>query len=371
MESKNGKKVLIVTALGGSGHISAAKALKYWLTEWGYESVIASVGSSTSDELYGLSLKSPRTYKSIYALSDRSSVSSVIVKGFSRLEEAKIMEVLTEYHDFDAVISTYPFFHPTKAKKSIITCLDPVVHSSWLAKPFADHYFMYWDESTEILPQEIVKRRDIVLTGPLVRASFYDVAKKLHSAGDKKEFKIQLGLDPDKRYCLVTAGGAWIGKSKKYIKHFETAFRNENMSFIFMCGKNKKFQEQMSRAYSGNSKFVFLPWKEEKEVAQYMAASDYIAMFTIAQISLEAGLALLPVYIFGYIDGQEHYHKKILTDRGVGVYLDGTIEEKVWEFKELVNNKKQNNITEEKLIAWQQHLLDSNRRYKEAIDRLV
>ncbi len=348
------KRIAILTAVGGQGHMTAANAIDYWLSEWGYNPIVLNVGPSANQEIYQFLLKTPFAYKSFFMVSDNSKVSGVFVKAFSRIVEKSLIKMLPKYGDFDAVISTYPLIHPRKSKKNIMVLLDPVVHASYLTDPAMDYYLSYWNSDDVATKSTRLNEGNSYTIGPLAKPWFYKRNAELKTK-TKSEFKMELGLNPDEKLCLVMAGGGWIERSEDYIYKLAEKFKNSKIHFAFVCGKNHTFYFEMKEKYEKYSNLTFLDWLNEEKMSQWLAAADLGLAFTIAQMVIESGLCGVPLYVFDYISGQEEGYKDLIIKYEIGEIVEGSTKEQVDKFYDMVDSEyKFRNL--DKLQQWQNYL---------------
>jgi hypothetical protein len=214
-----------------------------------------------------------------------------------------------------------------------------------------------------------VPNQKIISVGPLARPTFYTYAKNNIRGINKEKLKMKLGISPQTTIALVTAGFAWINRSKEYMDYLRHAFMNDDIKFIFVCGKNSKFQKEMSVKYKGCPSFIFLPWLLEEEMAEWMCAADFLLAFTLAQTSVEAGLAHLPIIIFRLISGQEDGFRDVIENRGVGMYLPGTPQNQVSMLKLVYPYLI--HAYDHRLDVWQKDLLNNPEKIRNIIQRLT
>lgn len=360
------KKIAIITALAGQGHMSAALALDYWLTEWGYNTQVFNVGTSATDDVHKLLMLYPKAYKSFFRMSNNMRVPRMPVKSFTNLVENKMLDLLPRYLDFDGVISTYPMFHPQKAKKKIMLIPDPVVHASYLTQPYMDYYYSFWEDSNDFICNHKSVNFNCINPGPLARCKFYEKGSKINSPSDKVPFKKILGLDPSKTICLITAGGNWIYRSKKYLNLLERYFDSSSVQFVFVCGKNYEFYEEMQERYADSTLFKFLDWQNEDQISNWMSAADYVVGFSVAQMLVEAGLTRTPFILFEFIEGQEDGYVDVILNKNIGYYLEGSKKEKILQFKDLISTGVSE--LDADLDSWHTYLLNAPSETKKTFD---
>ncbi|OGC51522.1 hypothetical protein A2W32_04555 [candidate division WWE3 bacterium RBG_16_37_10] len=347
------KKIAILTAMGGYGHLSYAFAYDYWLSLWGYQTEIFNVGLTGNQEIYKLLLKKPFAYKSFFMLSNMMDISNILVKRISGQLEKKLENLLPKYNEFDAVISTHPLIHPNKGKKNFVVLLDPFLHSTYFANPQPDYYLSIWKESDRFIEKYKIDKQKVLHIGPLLRPAFYKYSSKLQSGEDKMLFKKDLHVEKYKKVCLLMAGGLWINRAWNYMEILSKKSEDSNVLFVFLCGKNDEFRKEATSEYGKNELFKFLSWQDEESVAKWMGASDLAVVFSIAQMGIEAGIMGVPILIFNYIHGQEGAYVDLLEKHGVAKHIEGNSSEKV---DYLISELNHLSKYDDSLYKWQKFL---------------
>jgi len=99
-----------------------------------------------------------------------------------------------------------------------------------------------------------------------------------------------------------------------------------------------------------------------------MNAADFGIAFSLAQMSAEAGLSRLPIFIFSLMSGQEEKYRDVVENRGVGFYLPGKPKIQVAVLKSLYPNIR--NLLWDNLELWQDTLLKTPDQMRKMIDGL-
>jgi UDP-N-acetylglucosamine:LPS N-acetylglucosamine transferase len=332
------KNIAILTGSGGQGHISTAKALESWLKVWGCKSQVFEVLPKINDRVYQILAKSPKSYRSLFKLTDKLPIANLYLEATKHDLERRLEKAGCDLDSFDCVISTHPFIHPICRSKTIMLLLDPLLHTAYFAKPRASKYLSFWERDIQKGVRMGIEKSSILISNPIVRSSFY-----------------QKAVTPSENIILVTAGGNWINKSAKYIEHILNVFNGENLQFVFVCGKNKSFYEKKSKQYARHSQIRFVDWQNEKEMANLISRCLAVLAFSVAQMSVEAGVCGKPIFIAEYILGQEEGFVEELTKKGVAQLLYGLPSEKIALLKVFL--LKANPISKLSLKEWRRELL--------------
>lgn len=339
MTPKVNKKILILTGKAGQGHISIAKSLEYWTTQWGFEAKILDMLPGYINTGYKINLKT-HANEPFFKLTNNRYIAKLGMMGFNGSLEERVEGLCPEYKDYDIVIATHSLFHPAFGKVNMIILPDPTIHSSYLVSPKPKYYISYWTSD-----------RRFEFLGPLARKSFYDELKYIPKQALKKE----CGFDSAKNTVLILAGGEWINRSQDYIDMLGYGFDPEKYEFVFICGKNERFQREMQEQYNAPN-FKFLGWKDDEEMNKIMRASDCGLCFsTGSAVITEAGICKLPLYIVDNLGAQENGYTQIVEKHGVGKFLKGGYWEKIDRLKEYLPQTQK--LFERNLIKWSDYLL--------------
>jgi len=353
MTPKVNNKILILTGKAGQGHISIAKALEYWTAQWGFEPKVLDILPGYVNTTYKISLKT-KTHEPVFKIMNNQYFSKLAVRGFNGTLTERVSALCPDYINYDIAISTHPFLHPNFAKINIIVVPDPGIHKTYFAKPNPQHYLSYW-----------IPERRFDFLGPLARKSFYNELKYKSKQALKKE----CDFDPDKTTVLILAGGEWINRSQDYMDMLGYGFDPEKFEFIFICGKNERFQREMQEQYNVPN-FKFLGWKDDEEMNKIMRAGDCGLCFsTGSAIITESGICKLPLYIVDTLGAQENGYIQIVERHGVGKYLKGGYWEKIDQLKDYL--PKTQKLFEKNLDKWGDYLINRPAVWEEFFTKKV
>lgn len=340
------KKILILTGKAGQGHISIAKSLEYWTAQWGLEPKVLDILPGYVNTTYKISVKT-HTHQPIFKTTNNRYLSKLMLVGLNGSLEKRVESLCPNYQDYDIAISTHPFLHPNFAKTNITILPDPTIHKMWLSNPRPTYYISYWkaDRKYEFL-------------GPLARRGFYDELKYK----TKQSLKKENGFDPNKTTVLVLAGGEWINKSQDYIDMLGFAFDPEKYEFVFVCGKNERFRQEMSGYYQ-DVNFKFLGWMDDVQMNKVLRSGDCGLCFsTGCSVTTESGICKLPLYIIDTLGAQEDGYIQIVERSGVGKYIKEGYWEKMDKLKELIPQTQK--LFEKNSNKWGDYLISRPKEWE-------
>jgi len=363
------KRAVILTGKAGNGHLSVAEAYQYWLPKWGFTAEVYDVLPKPSDQVLQLLYKVPATYRSLYRLSDKPTLSQAMIEILAPEIDWKIHQLIPNYDAADLVISTNLFVHPVGGQFRIMAILDPTVHSVYFSHPQPDCYFNFWESSLAEMKKNGFRTKKIIHTGPLARPSFYENGEKYEQAKLQQELKAANNIPQDHLIALAMAGSAWIFRSAPYLDYLKKTFLDEKITFVFLCGRNRKFIREVGSRYRRVKNFKFLSWLDQSEVTKWMIAADCGLAFSLAQMSVEAGLTKLPVFIFRLIEGQEEGYRQVINGHGAGLYLPGLPADQIELFKNLLPHRDK--LFKKNLEIWQKELLAGPEKTHQALEQVL
>ncbi len=364
------KRAIILTGQTGQGHFSMAQAYRYWLEQWGYQSEIYDVLPRISEKATSWIHRVPKIYKLLFKISNRPFLAQAMIEPLVPEIEKKLNQVIPNYMEADLIISTHALIRPRGSTfVKVMLLLDPIAHATYFTSPQPDYYFALWPQATADAIKFGVNLNQLIYTLPLARPAFYEMGEKILQGNIKTSLREKLGVEQNCLLILVMAGSGLIKRSKAYIKHLRIAFKDDNVVFVFLCGKNQSFQKEMKESYGDDPMFRFLNWLSEEEMAEWMAVADFGLAFSLAQMSVEAGLVGLPLFIFRLIGGQEERYKNVVGDKGVGMHIAGKPKNQVASLRALL--KRSREPFAKNLISWQKELLSGPTEVKKALEQIV
>ena len=316
------KKILIVAASIGSGHMQAAKAVRDEFLRKSPDATINIVDFMDQDSSLGHIIKEtylnmidyiPNAYDLLYRYSQEPRYGSN-VKSLLALIMKKRMRKLCQKYQPDLLVFTHPFpccaAAYLKAKGQIVIPLAAVItdfsfHQMWL-HPAVDSYFVANEETREELLRNGIAASRVYVTGIPIAAKFSESAVSTRA-----------GL-PKLPTILVMGGGFGLGALEETVSNLLQAERQ--MKIIVLTGKNdsllKKIMLLRDDTYHQLSAIGYT-----ERVNEIMAAATLLITKPGGLTCSEALAMQLPMLLLKPLPGQEEENADYLTQQGVALRL--------------------------------------------------
>ena len=326
------KKVLLLSASAGAGHVRAAEAIEkaFKETENGegrevHHLDILNYTNKVFRHLYSkayidLVNKLPEVPGWVYDKLDKPWKNERRRLALDKLNTRPLVKLLREYHP-DLIVCTH--FLPAEivswlkakeriASRQVIIVTDFDVHAMWLVHHY-EHYFVAIDEARAYLEVLGIPSPKITVTGIPIDPVF---AKKK----DKQEMRAKHGLAPDRTTILLSAGGFGVGSVDALIASLMPL--QHRSQIVAICGRNEELKKRLQKlaARSKSDATVLLkPFGFTKEMDELMTASDLVLGKPGGLTTSEALAKGLVFVIVNPIPGQEERNSDHLLEGGVAI----------------------------------------------------
>ena len=339
------KKILILYASFGGGHLSAARNIKEYIdTHYadkvethlvdGMEYINRAINAVSKKAYTEMAKSAHWAWKQIYAKAEEGTLSK-INNTANKIMSIKLNKLLQEFNP-DLIICTDPFSSqmcPILKKQRKINCklatvlTDYAPHSQWVTNhEQTDYFFIAHDGMKPLLLKYGVNESKIFITGiPLSNRFLLNY--------DKEKVLSEFGLEPNKTTILFFAGGEYgFGKDKTYnilkslISHFP------NMQVIAIAGRNVKMKEQFENLVSETSSHKTVRILEyTNKVPELMSVSDLVITKPGGLTTTESIASGLPIVVINPIPGQEEANAKFVEEKDIGIWIKkhDNVEEKL------------------------------------------
>ncbi|WP_456266969.1 MULTISPECIES: diglucosyl diacylglycerol synthase [unclassified Bacillus (in: firmicutes)] len=345
------KKILILTANYGNGHMQVAKTLYDECKSKGFEHVVVSnlyqesnpIVSEVTQYLY---LKSFSIGKQFYRLFyygvdkiyNKRKFNLYLKMGNKRLDE------LIQLHNPDIIIITFPMIvvpeYRNKTGKVIPTfnvMTDFCLHKIWVHENI-DRYYVATDYVKQKLMEIGTHPSDVKVTGIPIRPQFEaDVPKSM--------IYKKYGLSSDKKVLLIMAGAHGVLKNVREL--CEALLLDSEVQIVVVCGKNAALKQSLSVLEQAHP--------DQLKALGYVEQIDELFRVTDCMITKPGGITLteataigVPVILYKPVPGQEKENALFFEDYGAAIVIN-----RHEDILETVTNLLQN---EEKLETMKQNM---------------
>ena len=324
------KRVLLLSASAGAGHVRAAQALETAFNELGTLSEVRHVDvlnytNKVFRHLYSkayidLVNKMPEVPGWMYDKLDTPWKHQRRRLALDKLNTRPLVKLLREYQP-DLIVCTH--FLPAeivawlrakerlKSRQAIIVT-DFDVHAMWLVHHY-EHYFVAIDEARAYLEALNIPPEKITVSGIPIDPVF---ARKK----DKAEMRRKHGLESDCTTILLSAGGFGVGSVEALISALMPL--QHRAQVVAICGRNGELKSRLERAAARSktqANVLVKPVGYTQEMDEYMTAAD-IVLGKPGGLTTSEGLAKGLVFaIVNPIPGQEERNSDHLLEAGVGI----------------------------------------------------
>ncbi len=344
------KKVLILSAAVGAGHLRAAEAVERAFKQSGAAEEIRNIDvlnytNPLFRRLYGKAYidmvnTMPEVLGWMYDSLDKPWQNERRRLALDRLNTQPLIRLLKDYQP-DIAVCTH--FLPAeiiswlKGKGKInfplaIIVTDFDVHALWLSHHF-ERYFVALNETKVHLEKLGIPPEKITVSGIPIDPSFAE-----HK--DKTAMREKYGLETDKLTVLVSAGGFGVGN----IEYLLIALSELKTSaqVLAICGRNEELKtklEKLSAKKLNNQTVTFKPIGYTTAMDEYMSAADLIVGKPGGLTTSEALAKGLIFVIVNPIPGQEERNSDHLLEKGCAIKCNN-LPTLAYKIDKLVNERE-------------------------------
>ena len=324
------KKVLILSAAVGAGHLRAAEALEKTFNQMRAAEEVKNIDvlnytNPLFRRLYGKAYLDmvntmPEVLGWMYDSLDKPWENERRRLALDRLNAQPLINLLKKERP-DLAVCTH--FLPAeiiswlKAKGKVnfpqtIVVTDFDAHAMWLCHNY-EQYFVALEETKIHLAKIGIPSDKITVTGIPIDPVFAE-------SKDKRAMREKFGLDPDKLTILVSAGGFGVGN----IEHLLEALSDLQTpaEIVAICGRNEELKtklEKLAREKLNNERVTFKPIGFTREMDEYMSAADLIVGKPGGLTTSEALAKGLIFVVVNPIPGQEERNSDHLLEKGCAI----------------------------------------------------
>lgn len=319
------KRVLLLSASAGAGHVRAAEALEKALTNGHSEAQdvrhvdVLQFTNKVFRHLYSkayieLVNKLPEVPGWVYDKLDTPWKNERRRLALNKLNTRPLVKLLREYQS-DMIVCTH--FLPAEivswlkskerlSSRQAIIVTDFDVHAMWLCHHY-EQYFVAIDEARAYLEALRIPHEKITVSGIPIDPVFA-------LSKDKKEMRLKHGLEPDRTTIILSAGGFGVGSVDAMIASLFPL--QHPVQVVAICGRNEELKERLTRLATAkkNSSVIVKPFGYTREMDELMAASDLVLGKPGGLTTSEALAKGLVFVIVNPIPGQEERNSDHLLE---------------------------------------------------------
>ncbi|HVF51794.1 MAG TPA: glycosyltransferase [Pyrinomonadaceae bacterium] len=324
------KKVLVLSASAGAGHVRAAEAVERAFRQSGAADEVRHVDTlqytnKLFRHLYSKAYlemvnKMPEMLGWLYDQLDKPWKNERRRLALDKLNTRPFVKLLREYQP-DITVCTH--FLPAeiiswlKAKERIsfpqaIVVTDFDVHAMWLCHHY-EQYFVALDETRVHMEQLGIPPGRITVSGIPIDPVFAETK-------DQRAMRERHGLLPDRTTILLSAGGFGVGPVEHILQSL--AGMQSPAQVLALCGRNEKLKarvETLAGEAGANANVSIKAVGYTTEMDELMSASDIMLGKPGGLTTSEALAKGLVFCIVNPIPGQEERNSDHLLEEGVAI----------------------------------------------------
>jgi processive 1,2-diacylglycerol beta-glucosyltransferase len=324
------KKILLLSASAGAGHVRAAQAIEKAFHKTGEVSEVQHLDTLNytnkvfrhfySKAYIDLVNKMPEVPGWIYDKLDKPWKNERRRLALDKLNTRPFVKLLREYKP-DMIVCTH--FLPAEivswlrakerlASRQAIVVTDFDVHAMWLVHHY-EQYFVAIDEARVYLEALGIPPDKIAVSGIPIDPIFAE-----HK--DKNEMRRKHGLAPDRITILLSSGGFGVGAVDALIASL--LHLNRRAQVVAICGRNDELKKRLTRLAGrsqADANVIVKPFGYTQEMDELMAASDLVLGKPGGLTTSEALSKGLVFVIVNPIPGQEERNSDHLLEGGIAI----------------------------------------------------
>lgn len=322
-----GKRVLLLTASYGTGHVSAAKAVDAAFRQACPDVETRMVdlvtfrdgprhGPTRSQALYNFSMRKPFLWDLSFRVST-NRLFSAWLRFLVRTSYYRAAERLIDEFNPDVIVSTYMFWsflleaykRRRRAVPTVCVITDSrMIHDSWFS-PAVDRYCVMDEDTRGVFAGRGF--RNVEVTGFPVNAALEQPVDRVRILGE-------LGLREDRRTVLVSVGLGALERFEEILDHLRT--RTGPFQLLVVCGRFQDLHEKLKKKTFAEP-CALLGWTDR--MADFIRASDLVVCKGGGAIVSETLSAGKPVFIPVTVPGQERGNVEFILEHRLGFHEPG------------------------------------------------
>ncbi|HSN24453.1 MAG TPA: glycosyltransferase [Methylomicrobium sp.] len=320
------KRILIMSAGAGTGHIKAAEALeKSFASDSRVAEVINNDALKYTNKLFrdfysrfytSLVRSAPNFLGWWYKTSDEPWHTDRMRHMIDRLNTKPLVRFIRKFEP-DIIVCTHYMpagiishliaTNQLQAHLSIVVT-DFDFHAMWLSRSF-HRYFVAIDETKAHLEMLGIPNERITVSGIPIDPVF-------QQSINREEERLRLGLNPEKPVLLLSAGAYGVGPTEFMVERMLNL--NSDAQTVVICGHNDELKQRILQLVDNqSSRFKVLGYTDEMHKLMKMA--DIFIGKPGGMTTSEAIACGLPMCVVSPIPGQEERNSDHLLEEGIAV----------------------------------------------------
>lgn len=326
------RKVLLLSASAGAGHVRAAEAVEKAFNQAKDAASrevrhidVLNYTNKLFRHLYSkayidLVNKMPEVPGWFYDKLDKPWKNERRRLALDKLNTRPFVKLLRDYQP-DLIVCTH--FLPAEivswlkakerlASRQVIIVTDFDVHAMWLVHHY-EHYFVAIDEARAYLEALGIPAQKITVSGIPIDPVF--AVRK-----DKEEMQAKHSLAADRTTILLSAGGFGVGSVDALVSSLLPL--QHRSQIVAICGRNEELKKRLTKLAARlktDVNVLLKPFGYTKEMDELMTASDLVLGKPGGLTTSEALAKGLVFVIVNPIPGQEERNSDHLLEAGVGI----------------------------------------------------
>jgi len=313
------KKILILTASFGTGHLTASRSieealLKFYPEELEIKTIdfieienFAFFGR-ISEKIYNFLMEYPYLWDFVFRVTDFKLWKSYYRTVF-QIFYKKAYKILSSENP-DLCITIHPFWnflidgynkHLKEKKKYICVVTDAIqIHHVWITSG-AEYYIVCDKDTADVMTRYNIDKNRTFAKG-------FPVSLRFSSQVSREKFLTELGLKPELTTFLIVIG---LGDTRKFLKviNYLTKLHQMKFQLIIITGKYKNIYSKLAnKSFLVPTKVV--GWTDK--MAELIKSSDLVISKGGGAIVMEALAAGKPVFIPVFTPGQERGNAELI-----------------------------------------------------------
>ncbi len=328
-----GKRLLILSASTGSGHIKAAQAIEEASrTDTRLEAVSHLDSLEYTNEVFQTIyskgyLEMVRNFPELWArgfeVLDKPWEKAVFLSAFHRFNSQPLVRKIRDFNP-DMIICTHPMpadvivylINQDKLKANLgIVVTDYYIHALWLEEIFT-HYFVAKNESKRYMCMLGLPPDRIHVTG-------IPVLEHFSSPVNLDEISERLQIPRDEPVIILSAGA--FGLLSAHTIHKILKEIKVPSTKVVICGNNEKLKKELNEIIAKAPESVRARTKIvgfTDKMHEYLRLADIFIGKPGGLSTSECLAAAVPMVIWDPIPGQEQYNAYYVLESGAGVMPD-------------------------------------------------